>query len=502
MKKLVHVLFLLIIFCDSSFAAEIEFGPFPGWEKLIREADAIVILRVEDTTSPSVKEPYFKASCYILDSLKGDLQPNTQVPLELNGTITHSGTIVATHLAFLRKVKKLNGEEGYRSLGIEGSLIELPPHGTSRRLVDGSVEIKIKKVLAEAVDYFDHAHTTKISLLNKWLAHKNEILEIQRITPGSLADVSLLEDLSTNSKTATFNLTDMIITSEGITMPISNGKLHTQIEIDKISKRISFRLKSIEYVSAKGEFRTIKADGWILGSDGLRGLPFESKIPADTKAVAVFSRISEMEPQPVPERKLPEQQNKQFSQEANNKPDASMQDATPNTSTSSDLGNGEYEYLCHDFSNVFVLSVQSVEIQNVYRRYANGKEVPTSDVIVIQGEIKEQLRGEIKEKNITLMFSESKNVFYNEVGDEVMRYHPSGTETSGQELNAKIGNSYIFSLHRLFTWARRNIDDEYQFSRMDSLSEKELISELLKINCPKGQKVESTKLQSLSRHSS
>lgn len=304
MKKLAHLLFLLVIICSSSTASAIVIGHFPGWKKLIQEADAIVILRVDDAKSNSGIEPYYNASCYVLESLKGDLQPNTRVTLELIATSRIYFNIVATQLAFLRKKQNSNGEVGYSSLGFEGGLVELAPYGYPQKLIGDSIEDRIKKVLASAIAHFEQEHTNRVSWLNKLLTHESEVLNIQQMTPGSSVDVSLAETVSVTEDSevsVVFNLTDtMMIAPVGATMAIKKGRLYAQALVGKTSDntpRAMFRLTSIEYISAEGESRAVEVDGWVIGSDGLRGIPLKRTesnivtIAAGTNGVAIFSKI-------------------------------------------------------------------------------------------------------------------------------------------------------------------------------------------------------------------
>src|SRR5438045_1485710 len=81
---------LLCILAASAITSTpiaVEIGSCPGLRKLIEEADAIVILRIDrnvDTESPESRITFYTThDCYIYQSLKGYLLPGQTVRLRL-----------------------------------------------------------------------------------------------------------------------------------------------------------------------------------------------------------------------------------------------------------------------------------------------------------------------------------------------------------------------------------------------------------------------------------
>jgi hypothetical protein len=78
---------IAVVILISAVAHGVIIGYFPGLDKLIEEADAIVILRVDkqdtDFGSPTL---YSTHDCYVYQTLKGDIPVNTNVRFRLMDT--------------------------------------------------------------------------------------------------------------------------------------------------------------------------------------------------------------------------------------------------------------------------------------------------------------------------------------------------------------------------------------------------------------------------------
>ena len=139
----------------TTIANAVTIGYFPGLEPLIEEADAIVILRVDqnlsDFNSPTL---YSTHDCYIYQTLKGDIPPNTTVRFQLMDTRHASATpysIRSTHLMFLTKKRGEYEPTDYRTLQIHGANITLPSSGHEVRPEGKAVADQIRTILVNAV---------------------------------------------------------------------------------------------------------------------------------------------------------------------------------------------------------------------------------------------------------------------------------------------------------------------------------------------------------------
>jgi len=131
MKRIIRIIAAILI--SLSFAHAEWIGEFPGLDKLIKEADAIVILRIDHSDGDfGGIELYSTHDCFIYQSLKGDIPTKKRIRLKLMDARQHSPNLFAyqsTLLVFLTKKRAPSEPTDYRALETKGSAILLPPTG-------------------------------------------------------------------------------------------------------------------------------------------------------------------------------------------------------------------------------------------------------------------------------------------------------------------------------------------------------------------------------------
>ncbi len=173
--RCIVVLSLLVL-----FAAEVSYafliGDYPGLEKLIDTADAIVILRIDrhltDFGSPT---GYSTHECYIYQSLKGDIPKSSRINLQLMDTEGSFATPYAygtTHLMFLMKKIDKNEPTDYRTLTYKGSQVLLSPLGQGKTPEGKTVEEKVRNVIRDAIVYQAQEHEKKRKFLQTMLGEQ------------------------------------------------------------------------------------------------------------------------------------------------------------------------------------------------------------------------------------------------------------------------------------------------------------------------------------------
>src|SRR5262245_4581136 len=104
----------------ASVARAVLIGNFPGLDKLIDQADAIVILRIDhDVSSGRSPTLYSTHDCYIYQTLKGEIPADKTIRLQLMDTRTEFVTpfaLSSTHLMFLAKKRTANELTDYRTI--------------------------------------------------------------------------------------------------------------------------------------------------------------------------------------------------------------------------------------------------------------------------------------------------------------------------------------------------------------------------------------------------
>ena len=170
MKKSI-VIAVVAIMLVSALAYAVMIGFFPGLDKLINKADAIVILRVDrhvtDFGSPTL---YSTHDCYIYQTLKGDIPTNKTIRLQLMDTRTSFVTpyaIHSTHLMFLTKKRTPDESTDYRTIEVRGANIRLTPFGHEKMPAGKTTKDQIKSLLKRTVEYNKKQHDKEQAFLNQ-----------------------------------------------------------------------------------------------------------------------------------------------------------------------------------------------------------------------------------------------------------------------------------------------------------------------------------------------
>ena len=166
-KRIIHIIAAILI--SLSFAHAELIGKFPGLDKLIKEADAIVILRIDQSDGDfGGRELYSTHDCYIYQSLKGDIPTKKRIRLKLMDARQHSPNLFAyqsTLLVFLTKKRAPIEPTDYRVLETKGSAILLPPTGQEAAPIGETVSDKIRSILQRAIEYNEKEREKEKSFL-------------------------------------------------------------------------------------------------------------------------------------------------------------------------------------------------------------------------------------------------------------------------------------------------------------------------------------------------
>lgn len=163
---------VLLIFLP---AHGVPIGYYPGLKKLIEQADAIVILRVDrqltDFGSPT---HYSMHECYIYQTLKGDIPKNTRINLQLmdtKGSFVTPYAWLSTHLMFLMKKQTDDEPTEYRTLTFKGAHVQLSPFGHENPPKGKTIEEKIKGLIKDAIAYWAKEHEKNQKFLKAMLGN-------------------------------------------------------------------------------------------------------------------------------------------------------------------------------------------------------------------------------------------------------------------------------------------------------------------------------------------
>ncbi|MGV3756386.1 MAG: hypothetical protein ACO1QS_13475 [Verrucomicrobiota bacterium] len=141
------LLLLSLLLCAGA-AQAVMIGFFPGMDKLIEQADNIVILRIDRQVTPyDSLNQIGTYDCLILQTLKGEIPAGKNIQLQLRDTrhfnfAPHEK--YSTHLMFLS-----NG----RSLSIMGANIRLSPLGHEKMPAGETTKERINSLLQSTIAY-------------------------------------------------------------------------------------------------------------------------------------------------------------------------------------------------------------------------------------------------------------------------------------------------------------------------------------------------------------
>ena len=171
-------LFLIAsIVLSSAVCHGVIIGFFPGLDKLIGNADAIVILRIDRSFQDYIDSTlYGTYECYIYQTLKGEIPVNQRIRLRLMDTRTFSlFAPMSTHLVFLGKKQTPNEPTDYRSLNIEGANVLVSPLGNEKMPEGKTVKEKIQAVLTRTLEYNKKQYEKEQMFLHKMLEEAEPI---------------------------------------------------------------------------------------------------------------------------------------------------------------------------------------------------------------------------------------------------------------------------------------------------------------------------------------
>lgn len=134
---------------------------FPGIDALLEAADAVVVARI----GPHIPSRGIRINdwsefytCYIQQTLKGDLRPSSYSPVVLRlEDVTAEFTLLLREntvaILFLRKHGKDQHGGEYSSLKVTGSTIEIAPFGSETVSQSGAPKARIKAMIQHYRQY-------------------------------------------------------------------------------------------------------------------------------------------------------------------------------------------------------------------------------------------------------------------------------------------------------------------------------------------------------------
>ena len=153
----ISVEIIAIMLLVTSHAYGVLIRPFPGLEELVRDSDAIVILRVDkNITAFGSPTLYSTQDCFIYQTLKGNIPTGKVVRLQLMDTrssFVPPYSVNSTHLMFLTKKREADEPTEYRTIEIRGANVRLTPFGQEKMPEGKTVEDKIRSVFKRTVEY-------------------------------------------------------------------------------------------------------------------------------------------------------------------------------------------------------------------------------------------------------------------------------------------------------------------------------------------------------------
>jgi len=180
MKRLSILLAIssLALLISSVPGHAVPIGYYPGLETLIKQADAIVILRI-DRHLTGFGSPTFYSTheCYIYQTLKGDIKNNSRINLQLMNTEASFVTPYAwgsTHLMFLMKKATDDEPTEYRTITFKGAQILLSPLGHEKPPKGRTIEEKIKNLIKDTIAYWAKEHEKNQKFLETMLGKQTE----------------------------------------------------------------------------------------------------------------------------------------------------------------------------------------------------------------------------------------------------------------------------------------------------------------------------------------
>jgi len=173
-------LFLIVsIVLSTAVCHGVIIGFFPGLDKLIERADAIVILEIERSFGNGISSTLYDTyECYIYQTLKGEIPINQRIRLQLMDARTSfvpPFALRSTHLVFLTKKLMPDEPTDYRSLNIEGANVLISPFGNEKMPEGKTVKEKIQALLTRTLEYNKKKYEKEQMFLQKMLDESEPI---------------------------------------------------------------------------------------------------------------------------------------------------------------------------------------------------------------------------------------------------------------------------------------------------------------------------------------
>ena len=142
-----------------AFPVKAELPPsFPGLDDLIKESDAVVVVRIKDEVLKAGRpeEDYSVYECTIDHSLKGEIKVGETIKtklIKIGYTPEYPFAVRSIHLLFLSKKQGLNSSIEYLMLKYPGADVLLDPWMQHRTLIGKTLEENIHQLIEEALSF-------------------------------------------------------------------------------------------------------------------------------------------------------------------------------------------------------------------------------------------------------------------------------------------------------------------------------------------------------------
>jgi hypothetical protein len=158
---------VLFVLLGSTPVRAVLIGNFPGLERLVEAADAIVVVRIDDHLVPIPDDTLYSSHrCFVVHSLKGSIEPGSRLSLKLMvpGMVFESPfSVYSTHLVFLRR-SEASDTVDYRVLQVQGSCLRVSPVADTKKLKGKSVYEQIRALIAESIAFWDEHRRREVAL--------------------------------------------------------------------------------------------------------------------------------------------------------------------------------------------------------------------------------------------------------------------------------------------------------------------------------------------------
>ncbi len=165
---------LAALLLTVSAAQAVVIGNFPGLDELIKQSDAIVILRIDHQADlRSIPDTlYATHDCYVYQTLKGNIPANKRIRLQLMDTHASFVTPFArfsTHLMCLTTQHGADDRTTFRTIPFRGANVRLSPTGHEKRPTGKTVADQIRSILQRTTDYNQKQHEQQQAFMKQMI---------------------------------------------------------------------------------------------------------------------------------------------------------------------------------------------------------------------------------------------------------------------------------------------------------------------------------------------